>query len=831
MKPPQRRGPSPSAPAGALAARGAEALQQERFKEAVELFKQLVRQDPRPEWKESLAAAYHGRARALAAKGMFKEAAMVLENTLAPDGTLRDPPLYLACLIRDGQQQKAAAQALLHIGRAGALPAAGRTALEELTAALLVAVPLRPDPPGTASAERTGWLELAAACRDALAAWSNGAPAEEVERQLARISLRSAFRPVRLLLKSLATAPQDAGRARRLLEAIDPASPFFPFRQAVEAVLPGEPALDGEHWNRLTPAQQGFVTQLRGLPPAAAQFLARLSEAARNGPASLFAVLLKPSDLPRADLRSACLNLLPQVPDRVAQFEKAFGPLTELERGRVHALAAEARGEWGAAERFWRMAIAGIADEAPQAGLSRGVLYRHLAQLAIEHPGIEGNPDDIFADPVIYYLQRGCQADPLHVPTVLDLIGRYRDDGRDKDWHLLAEEAAQRFPADSQVLLAATESAVARKAYKKAAGFAHRLLKIDPINPTVRRQMIALQVAHARKQVRSRRPDLAAKELAAAAEWERPDAPSAPLRIARALVELQTGGPQAQAQLRAAVELAGGGAAGWFRAALEAELMKLAGNHATLLRAELARARETPPTREAVLAVASVLGQPEVAESKRAVAGLVLGTRRWLSQGAGIAWTAAEFQPVGEMLLRFEAFDVLAEFARAGRQREPANPAWRFLEIVARTFGDARRLYVSEQQELNDMAEAAARRQDFHAVNRIERFLSGETSAPSARRRRADTGPPDALDAEMVQVLIDTMMDTLPKGAAASLREMVADFGREGALAHMAEELRGSPLGRGMPEPVLQALCEALVNQAMLGGAGGKAAPGRRGRM
>jgi cellulose synthase operon protein C len=40
-----------------LAERGAEDLKAERFKEAVESFRQLVKLEPRPEWLESLAAA------------------------------------------------------------------------------------------------------------------------------------------------------------------------------------------------------------------------------------------------------------------------------------------------------------------------------------------------------------------------------------------------------------------------------------------------------------------------------------------------------------------------------------------------------------------------------------------------------------------------------------------------------------------------------------------------------------------------------------------------------------------------------------------------------
>ena len=233
MKKPNRRRPAPSAPLGTLATRAAEAMKQQRFKEAVDLFKLMIRHDPQPEWKQSLAEAYRGRARALAAKEMFKEAAMVVENTLGPDGTLADPVFYLHCLIRDGQHQKAAAHALQYIGIESTLPAEERAALQDLAAALLVAVPLRSDPARAIPSEQARWLELAAASREALAAWVAGASAQEVEQKLNRISLRSAFRPVRVLLKCLTTVPQDADRSRRLLEAIPPGSPFFAFREAV----------------------------------------------------------------------------------------------------------------------------------------------------------------------------------------------------------------------------------------------------------------------------------------------------------------------------------------------------------------------------------------------------------------------------------------------------------------------------------------------------------------------------------------------------------------------------------------------------------------------
>ena len=68
----------------------------------MEVFKQLARQDQCPEWTHHLGDAYAGRAHALADKGMFKEAAMVLENTLSLGATIREPVLYLTCLIRQG---------------------------------------------------------------------------------------------------------------------------------------------------------------------------------------------------------------------------------------------------------------------------------------------------------------------------------------------------------------------------------------------------------------------------------------------------------------------------------------------------------------------------------------------------------------------------------------------------------------------------------------------------------------------------------------------------------------------------------------------------------
>lgn len=819
MTKPQRRSAPPPASMANLPARAAEALQQNRFKEAVELYKQLVRQDPRPDWKQCLAESYSGRASVLAAKGMFKEAAMVFENALAHGGKLPDPSLYVACLIREGQQPKAAAY-LLDCVATGAVPPGKQASIEELTAALLLAIPQLPTPTCPDPPEALRWRGLAAASREALAAWVNGAAADEVDRHLKRISLRSAFRPIRLLLQCLVTTSANPERTRRLLESIAPGSAFFAWRQAVEAAVQAGPGIDANAWSHLTPAQQAFAAETGGLSAEVVQSLSRLSAEVRGGPGALFAWLLKQTDLPQTEIRSACLNLLPQVPDRVAQFEKRFGPLPKLEHYRVQALAAEARSDWRSVERSWSLAAELCsAAEDRRSHLSAGVIYRHLAQLAARHSEIEdGNS---MTDPKLYYLERSGVADPDHVPTVLQRIAAYRQDALDKEWHRLADAAAQRFPDNGQVLLQATESAVARRAYKKAAGFARRLLAIDPINPGVRRQMIELQVAHARKQVRAKRPDLAARELAQAAEWDRADAPSGLLRITRGLVALQSGDKeQGAAWLREGAALADGGVAGWFRAVLEAELMRTAAGDAGWLRKELADARQSPPTREQVMAVLTALSQSDAGEVKHAASGLLLGMRAWLRQGAAIDWSMAEFQVVAELFGRFDAFDVLGDYARAAREREPTNPEWRFQAIVARARGNPDRMTMSETDELEAMLEAASERRDAQVARRIAHFL--DLNLP-----RLPVGPGtdegadgllddlDALDDAQMQEMLRIIVTTMPKGATDNLRGLVLEVGLQAAVEQTIDSFRASELGAILPEPMIRQFCENMVAKAM----------------
>jgi tetratricopeptide (TPR) repeat protein len=819
MSNPLRQALFQEASAPPLAARATEALRLGDFKQAIELFKRLVRQDARPEWRNALVEAYAGRARVLAAKGMFEEAETALNKATAPDGTVLDPLLYVQCLVKRGQLHKAAALAVKYIGN-DKVPAAAAPKFAELAAALWLVAPVPLSPPADQKSEAGKWVEHAAAARQSLTAWIEGKPPQEIGQLLSRVPLRSAFSALRLILKSLMIAPDDPARARQLLDGIPPESAFSSFRLAVEAALPAGPAEPTAMPIPPSKAQRVFAVEVKGLPSAASQLLVQLTKAERNGPGALLAFLASQTGtLPADDVKCACLNLLPQAPDRLRQFESAFGSLSEFDTNRVLALAAEAGNDWERAEQCWTVAAQSVERAAgTETGLSAGVIYRHLARLAHEHPEIEGEQKSEF--PEIEYLELSLRADPDHLPAVLQLIGLYRTHRQDRDWHRLAEDAAQRFPEESAVLLQAVDSAIARKAYKKAVGFARKLLALDPINQAARQRMIELHISHARKQIRSKRADLAWKELAEAAEWERPGAPSFLLHINQGLVGRELGQePDAEARLRQGVELAGGGVAGWFRASLEHALMNASDANAALLRHELTRAQQAAaPTKEGILSIVSAVSGKEASESKRAVGGLIFRIRGWLLKGGSLAWSAAEFHPIAEMFRRVNAYDLLGDYAKLAGRREPEDATWRYYQLVASSKGDPGRLSFGETEELFHIEEAAARRRDFHTVNRIQRFIkgSGPNSAPRRGSRRVSRA--DLMDFDDDDESLDALSELLAMGLEGTqpdmVKRMIEKLGQRQAVMALVDRIRASPLG-AMPEPLLRELAKNIVESVI----------------
>jgi hypothetical protein len=154
---------------------------------------------------------------------------------------------------------------------------------------------------------------------------------------------------------------------------------------------------------------------------------------------------------------------------------------------------------------------------------------------------------------------------------------------------------------------------------------------------------------------------------------------------------------------------------------------------------------------------------------------------------------------------------------RAARKRDAANPLWRFYGIVARTRGNADRVSMAEADDLWEMAEAAAQREDFHAAKRIQQFLDGDDQTPPRKGRGKGADELDELieDEEIMGMLFSVVMQGMPRKMTAKLREMVDEIGHDQAVAQMAEMLRTSPGAPKMPEPMLRQLSEVMVARAL----------------
>jgi len=181
----------------------------------------------------------------------------------------------------------------------------------------------------------------------------------------------------------------------------------------------------------------------------------------------------------------------------------------------------------------------------------------------------------------------------------------------------------------------------------------------------------------------------------------------------------------------------------------------------------------------------------------------------------GLDWSAAEFHPIAEMFWRVDAYDLLGDYAKLAGRREPHEATWRYYQLMARSKGDPGRLSFAERDELFDMEEAASRRQDFHAANRIHRFIkgSGPNSAPRRGSRRVSRA--DLMDFDDDDESLDMLSEMLAMGLEDTppdmVKRMIEKLGQRKAVTALVDRIRASPLG-AMPEPLLRALAESIVD-------------------
>jgi len=566
------------------------------FRDAIAGFKELLKLEPRPDWKSALADAYAGRAQELTAKDMLKEALVMWDNRtgLGLGGAIH--PNHAALLMRTGGVDRV----LALFADDKQLPAAGREQLRPLLAARVIAGDanilsvLAEDDPVRRHAD------AACAALDAYCTSDNQA----LQTALAALPFRSPYRDWVTILKALQQASDQPRQASAQLARIGDDSAFAALRRAGEmALLPEAAFVDA-----ITGAQEAtlrFACALRGWPP---ERLRLQSELARidtdQSPRLLLRLMFRYQTKLGADwVRRQALRLLWKgFPDSLDWI--ALEGANELTREEYFLIRA-----WSAAESYdpwkifqcWSM----LADQLMRSTVPNGDTELHRLRIATALRATElqtnllsetepsDDPDDLHPL-VAQQLERSLEYDPDDRDTHLQLIDYYRRGKRLKDARRLLTQASDQWPKDMQIFQAAFTIALDAGAFKKAAGIARQMLEIDPINTAVRERLVDAHLSHAHKQLKRLRPNLAHKEISSAKDWARGSQMQERVDLTAGLITLNKDMAAGATALHQRLTEIGGGLAGRVALALAADNFDLTQNQLQR-RAKLAKAASLGP--------------------------------------------------------------------------------------------------------------------------------------------------------------------------------------------------------------------------------------------
>lgn len=712
------------------------ALRSGHYREAVVQFKGLLKNEPKAEWREGLAAAYAGRARELEAKGMLKEALAIWENRrqLHPSDPLATE--HVTLLLRLGQVEQAVqacGQALGTLDRQAAEGLRAHCAALHLFAGASLEGVLPADDPV---------VSHAGPARDALTAYCAGDDVA-AEAALKCIPFRSPYRDWAQLLKALLRLPGK--EVSTLLDRIPADSPFAPLVQAARLALLSEAdALAA--MGQLGVAARRFAAVLRGWPE---RRLALWEALHREGEAPAPRRLLRVMWEHRAELgedwvRQHALRLLVHEYPRSLDWFQAtgMGRLSGAEKTLVAAWhAEESRNPWNITDA-WLDAISvlrGTSDPAPDsdAALRLALMHRRLE----ERWHLLNGPGEL-RHTVLKQLEQSLRFDPSDRPTYQRLIAYYRAQGQLKDARRLLDEALARWPEDVEVLGEALETSLAGNAFKKAAGFARRILAVDPINRQARDRLLEAHLSHARKQVHKDRHDLAHKELEDAMEWARDARAKARLDLVRGFVDLVEDEAQGQAALRTAYQALGGDLAARLDLALEAERLR---HSPEALIKTLGLPKPGHPERAELMAWLHRI-RAELDAGQDLPRAVLLYFEPMLKGGAKLDLSRPESESLCETLARLQLNEPRLTYARAALRRWPGEPLFELHAFEARHAG---RYWTARDQEVERLEEALERARaagDMRTVHRIAGVLEAATGFPLSGPFPVLGGPDDDED-------------------------------------------------------------------------------------
>lgn len=511
-----------------LSTKANKAMENGQFRDAVEHFKSLLKLQPLPEYQEGLALAYQKRAHELCSKGMHKEAVVIWDNRrhFCPQAPL--DPQHIAMLLQSGRIKDA-----LQLWQRdyGQLDSHEHEILRQRLAVLYLcdAAELEKEIAVDDPIRVHGDL-----IKSAMAAYCNGDDAKATA-VLVNISFRSPYRDLAQILKALQRLPHDRVGASNLIQKIATDSPFAALVQAIKLTFEPESAFGAVLEKTPLPAQN-FAACLRGWTTARLNLWRELNKlGALSSRGALEQILRKyRQELGEDWIQYQGLRLLidgyPRSLERSLILNKR--QLSPLQLSLLRAWAQRSERDAVDYLNAWKDVIDILMDpQDPPPGSDNAIrialIQRYVTdELSSLNRGDEyvygyDRQNDKFdlQDIGRSWLEDSLKFDPTDLPCHMTLIAHYRNHDMLKDARRLLTYALQNWPDDLNLLGEALDTANASGAFKRASGFAKRMLELDPINRHAQISLFEAHINHARKQIRGKQFTLAQRELAEAGIW------------------------------------------------------------------------------------------------------------------------------------------------------------------------------------------------------------------------------------------------------------------------------------------------------------------------
>ncbi|MEO5376524.1 MAG: hypothetical protein H7832_01865 [Magnetococcus sp. DMHC-6] len=656
-----------------LTLHGQTLLDKNQFKEAIEVFKKLAKEQPNASWREPLIKAYRGRALELAEKSMFKEALVTLENESRISGLPIPLDLILPLAVNTGSIDKLA-PFFNYQKEASSLPPAHLLEPIQSLMAILALVGDSKIDKIFPKKDLPFWDHLARA-REALTLYGTNQETL-LDGALAKIPAQSPFKHFRLFLKSLSLINSQPEKATALLERIPPHTPFAGPASVVQVCSFSEQHLPMALVN-LDTAAQSCVATLVGIDPNSISLLNKLNIASRSIP-KLFSFLIAHTEQLNLDwVRTTCLELLSIYPEGVPAFEKKFGPLDPFQKNRFLALKAEKNQDITQAEKYWLQCISilkakpNITEDIP---LKIALILRHI------HPWQENtrrrrrsfyfNSDEDQHEP-FYFLEQSLTYDPDDPEVWIELIRGVLEIKEEKRGNTLLEKALKIFPDNPALLTIAVELALKRHTFVKAVRLAEKLLQINPINPHIRQQILRAQLSQAEKQIHVNRLDLAKKEIQKAEAMARNEIDRGNVRFYQGVLalkheEINLG----LALIQEARSLEGETPFAFYRMFTDAKRLGLQTKIIQQLQQDLRKKLLDPPQKQFILDLISQIDIQLPTSQKRGADNFIL-LEDYLTKGVPLNFTIQERQWICQRFFEADRDVLLKKFASEGEKQWP----------------------------------------------------------------------------------------------------------------------------------------------------------------